>query len=134
MDFDDFLRVIELPDNPQMKQDQCVEVWVNELRLSDFNESGGWAAIGRVNANLADFADVSFSGNYSTPTLPVYYFVYILIDYIHTIRQQNTQQSRIVGDYLHNISRQSNNIRNLLTRWLEIIDSNELQTFVSLLM
>ena len=49
----------------------------------------------------------------------------LLIDYIHTIREQNTQQSRIVGDYLHNISRQSNNIRNLLTRWLEIVDSNE---------
>ena len=49
----------------------------------------------------------------------------LLMDYILTIREQNTQQSRIVGDYLHNISRQSNNIRNLLTRWLEIVDSNE---------
>ena len=47
--------------------EKCIEVWVNELRLSDFNENGGWAAIGRINANLADFADVSFSGNYSTP-------------------------------------------------------------------
>lgn len=46
---------------------KCVEVWVNELRLSDFNEQGGWATIGRVNANLADFADVSLAGNYSTP-------------------------------------------------------------------
>ena len=47
--------------------EKCVEVWVNELRLSDFNESGGWAAIGRLNANLADFADISVAGNYSTP-------------------------------------------------------------------
>ena len=52
---------------PDDGMEKCVEVWVNELRLSDFNESGGWAAIGRVNANLADFADVSLSGNYSTP-------------------------------------------------------------------
>ena len=47
--------------------DKCVEIWVNELRLSDFNEQGGWATIGRMNANLADLADVSVSGNYSTP-------------------------------------------------------------------
>jgi cell surface protein SprA len=53
-----------LPDDGLEK---CVEVWVNELRLSDFNESGGWAAIGRLNANLADFADISVAGNYSTP-------------------------------------------------------------------
>lgn len=47
--------------------DKCLEVWVNELRLTDFNQQGGWATIGRVNAQLADFADVSLSGNYSTP-------------------------------------------------------------------
>ena len=47
--------------------DKCLEVWVNELRLSDFNENGGWAAIGRMTANLADFADFAVSGNYSTP-------------------------------------------------------------------
>ena len=40
---------------------------MNELRLSDFNENGGWAAIGRMTANLADFADIAVSGNYSTP-------------------------------------------------------------------
>ena len=57
--------------NNQWKPDdgleKCVEIWVNELRLSDFNENGGWAAIGRMTANLADFADVALSGNYSTP-------------------------------------------------------------------
>lgn len=47
--------------------EKCVEVWVNELRLTDFNQQGGWATIGRLNAQLADFADVSLSGNYSTP-------------------------------------------------------------------
>ena len=57
--------------NNQWKPDdgleKCVEIWVNELRLSDFNENGGWAAIGRMTANLADFADIAVSGNYSTP-------------------------------------------------------------------
>ena len=47
--------------------EKCAEIWVNELRLTDFNQHGGWATIGRLNAQLADFADVSLSGNYSTP-------------------------------------------------------------------
>ena len=46
---------------------QCVEVWVNELRLSDFDESGGWATIARMNASLADLGNLSVAGNYSTP-------------------------------------------------------------------
>lgn len=45
----------------------CVEVWVNELRLTDFDQQGGWAAIGRVNTTLADLGTLSVAGNYSTP-------------------------------------------------------------------
>ena len=45
----------------------CANIWVNELRLSDFNESGGWAAIARVNAGLADFGSFSVAGNISKP-------------------------------------------------------------------
>jgi len=45
---------------------QCAEVWINELRLTDFDERGGWAAAASVNANFADLADVSFSGSMST--------------------------------------------------------------------
>jgi len=41
-------------------------VWFDELRLTDFNEKGGWAAIGKVNAKLADFADITVSGNKTT--------------------------------------------------------------------
>lgn len=44
-----------------------VEVWVNELRLSNFNESAGWAATATLSANLADLGNVSVSGDYSTP-------------------------------------------------------------------
>jgi cell surface protein SprA len=38
------------------------EVWLNELRLSDFEEGGGWAATGRVTARLADLGSVIFAG------------------------------------------------------------------------
>lgn len=47
--------------------DKCVEVWVNELRLTDFDQAGGWASTARVNMQLADFASVNLAGNYSTP-------------------------------------------------------------------
>lgn len=56
--------------NPWKQDDglaKCVEVWVNELRLTDFDQSGGWAALARVNAQLADLGSVSVAGNYSTP-------------------------------------------------------------------
>lgn len=43
------------------------EVWVNELRLTDFNNKGGWAATGRVQAKLADLGQVSLAGTYSKP-------------------------------------------------------------------
>ncbi len=46
---------------------ESAEVWVNELRLTDFNNDGGWAAVGRINTQLADFATVSLAGNISTP-------------------------------------------------------------------
>ena len=47
--------------------DKCAEVWVNELRLTDFDQQGGWASTARVNMQLADFATVNLAGNYSTP-------------------------------------------------------------------
>jgi len=44
----------------------CGEVWVNELRLSSINEKGGWAALGRVDVNLADLGTLSISANTHT--------------------------------------------------------------------
>lgn len=38
------------------------EVWVNELRITDIDDSGGWAFNGRVNGNIADIATYSFAG------------------------------------------------------------------------
>ena len=42
----------------------CTEVWFNELRLSDLNEKGGWAALGRVDMKLADLGTITFSGSF----------------------------------------------------------------------
>jgi cell surface protein SprA len=44
---------------------KCVEIWVNELRLTDFDNKGGWATLGQVNIKLADFANISAAANYS---------------------------------------------------------------------
>ena len=41
------------------------EVWFNELRLTDFNNKGGWAANGRMQAKLADFGIVKVAGSTS---------------------------------------------------------------------
>jgi cell surface protein SprA len=41
-------------------------VWFNEMRLSDLKNQGGWAAVGSLDANVADFATVSASGRIST--------------------------------------------------------------------
>ncbi|MDN3581108.1 cell surface protein SprA [Mucilaginibacter flavus] len=41
-------------------------VWFDELRLTDFDQRGGWAATARLDTKLADFADVTFSGSKTT--------------------------------------------------------------------
>ncbi|MET3978375.1 cell surface protein SprA [Mucilaginibacter sp. UYP25] len=41
-------------------------VWFDELRLTDFDQRGGWAATARVDAALADFANITVSGTKST--------------------------------------------------------------------
>jgi len=46
--------------------DKTAIVWFNELRLTDFDERGGWAATARMNAKLADFGDLTVSGSKST--------------------------------------------------------------------
>ena len=40
------------------------EVWVNELRLMDTNNDGGWAATGNLNVQLSDFGSVNVTGRY----------------------------------------------------------------------
>ena len=47
-------------------RDLCAEVWFNELRLSELDNEGGWAAIVNMDANVADFANLSATGRKST--------------------------------------------------------------------
>jgi cell surface protein SprA len=46
---------------------KSAEVWVNELRLSNFKEDGGWAANAHLQARLADLGTVDIVGQASTP-------------------------------------------------------------------
>lgn len=56
------------PNNPEDDGlAKCAQVWVNELRLSDFNNDGGWAATARATAQIADLGTANLSGSYSTP-------------------------------------------------------------------
>ncbi|MDR1814621.1 MAG: cell surface protein SprA [Tannerella sp.] len=42
------------------------EIWINELRVTDYDESGGWAANAAMNLNLSDFATINATGNIET--------------------------------------------------------------------
>jgi len=46
--------------------DICAEVWFNELRLSDMDNEGGWAAVVSMDSNFADFMNISATGRQST--------------------------------------------------------------------
>ncbi|MEI6436567.1 MAG: cell surface protein SprA, partial [Bacteroidota bacterium] len=45
-------------------QAKCAEIWVDELRLSDFNKTGGWAANARLAIELADLGRIQLTGSY----------------------------------------------------------------------
>ena len=42
------------------------EVWINELRLREANNEGGWAASGAMNVQLSDLGSVNMTGRYIT--------------------------------------------------------------------
>lgn len=44
----------------------CSELWFNELRLSDLENEGGWAAVLSMDTNIADFMNISATGRQST--------------------------------------------------------------------
>ena len=43
---------------------KSIEVWVNELRLQEFSNSGGWAAQGNLNVQLSDIGSVNVTAKY----------------------------------------------------------------------
>jgi cell surface protein SprA len=53
--------------NPsQDNMDVCAQVWFNELRLSDMDNEGGWAATLAIDTNIADFMNISTTARQST--------------------------------------------------------------------
>jgi cell surface protein SprA len=44
----------------------CAEIWLNELRMSGFDERGGWGALARLDIQMADFANLNVSTNYTS--------------------------------------------------------------------
>ena len=47
-------------------QEKSGEIWVNELRLKEYNNEGGWAAQGNLNMQLSDFGTVNVQGRYTS--------------------------------------------------------------------
>ncbi|MCL2042142.1 MAG: cell surface protein SprA [Bacteroidales bacterium] len=49
--------------NPQSsdRRSRSAEIWVDELRLTDFINKQGWAATGRIRIDLADFGNIQFT-------------------------------------------------------------------------
>lgn len=46
---------------------KCAEIWVNELRMAEFDNAGGWASIARITTQIADLGNITVAGDYSTP-------------------------------------------------------------------
>jgi cell surface protein SprA len=60
------------PKRPSMDSEddglsKCAEIWVNELRLTGFNDKSGWAGLLRVNTELGDLGQLVLSSMYSSP-------------------------------------------------------------------
>lgn len=53
-------------ENTNASEPVCGEMWANELRLSSLDEKGGYAALARVDFQLADLGTLSLSGNMHT--------------------------------------------------------------------
>ena len=45
---------------------RSVEVWVNELRLQEYTDEGGWAARSKLDVQVSDFASLSLQGHVET--------------------------------------------------------------------
>ena len=60
------VKVIMIGVRNNSRYTQSVEVWVNELRLTEFNEDGGWAGNANLFVGLSDFGSVNFAGRKET--------------------------------------------------------------------
>lgn len=48
------------------RNERSGEIWINELRLTDFDDKGGWAAQGNLNVAISDIGSINVSGRKET--------------------------------------------------------------------
>ncbi len=60
------VKVIMIGVRNRSNANRSTEVWVNELRLSEFDEKGGWAAQANINLALSDIGKINISGRKET--------------------------------------------------------------------
>ncbi|MDR1610794.1 MAG: cell surface protein SprA [Candidatus Symbiothrix sp.] len=60
------IKVIMIGVRNNSRATQSAEVWVNELRLTDFNEDGGWAGNANLYVGLSNMGSIGFSGRKET--------------------------------------------------------------------
>lgn len=60
------VKVIMIGVRNNSKQIKSAEVWVNELRLTDLSDDGGWAANADLNVALSDLGTVTANGHLET--------------------------------------------------------------------
>ena len=52
--------------NANSHEERCAEIWVNELRMSEFNEQGGVAAMANAALSISDIAQLNVAGRLET--------------------------------------------------------------------
>ena len=60
------IKVIMIGVRNNSHSNKSVEVWANELRLTEFNEDGGWAGNANLFLGLSDLGSINFSGSKET--------------------------------------------------------------------
>ncbi len=60
------IRTIMLGVKNVSTSNQSAEIWFNEMRVAEFDNKAGWAAVVSADANFADFADVAVTGRMET--------------------------------------------------------------------
>lgn len=60
------IRVMMIGVRNNTEAPQCFEVWVNELRVKNIANNGGWAALANVQTTLADFGTLNMAGSIRT--------------------------------------------------------------------
>ena len=78
-----------LGDGNDMLPKSCI-VWINELRLADFNNRGGWSAMALARTNLADLGNLSLYGSYRTAGFGNLEEKLTALELVNTLQLQST--------------------------------------------